>query len=204
MPLWVGILITAVWLLTVLFWRVNRVWLPYYVTGTVGMAFLLIFFGAQATPLQEWLQLATVWSVHHLSALLQITTQTFSAQPGTIMILVVSQTIGWTMLQVSVESSGILESCVLTSMVMFYPSWGLRKKFLLILFGLAATFVANIFRLMVITSSLHFLGKDSLLISHVVVGRLVFFAIVVLIFWMVITLPTLRTVRQKLDLEART
>ena len=203
MPLWVGIPITVVWLLTVLFWRVNRVWLPYYVTGTVGMAFLLIFFGAQATPLQEWLQMATVWSVHHLSSLSQITTQTFSAQPGTIMILVVSQTIGWTMLQVSVESSGILESCVLTSMVMFYPGWGLRKKLMLILFGLAATFVANIFRLMVITSALHFLGKDSLLISHIVVGRLVFFAIVVLIFWMVITLPTLRTVRQKLDLEAR-
>lgn len=203
MPLWVGIVITGVWLLTVLFWRANRIWLPYYVTGTVGMAFLLIFFAAKATPLQVWMQISAVWVVHHLSLLAQIPTQTFEAQPGTILILVISQSIGWTMLQVSVESSGLLESCVLASMVAFYPGWGLGKKARLILAGLAATFVANIFRLMLITSALHYLGKDSLLISHVVIGRLVFFAIVVLIFWMVITLPTLRTVRDKLDLEAR-
>ena len=203
MPLWVGILITVLWLLMVLFWRSNRIWLPYYVTGTVGLAFILIFFGARATPLQEWMQQATVWVVHHLSSLVQIPTQTFAGEPSAIMILVISQAIGWTMLQVSVESSGLLESCVLVSMVLFYPGWSVGKKVWLTVIGLSATFVANVLRLMVITSSLHFLGKDSLLISHVLVGRLVFFAIVVLIFWMVITLPTLKTVREKLDSEAR-
>lgn len=204
MPLWTGITLTIVWLLVVVFWRANRVWLPYYVTSTVGMALILIFFGAQATPLQEWMQRATVWTVHHISWVVQIPTQTFAQPPGTILVMVISQNIGWTMLQVSVESSGLLESCVLASMVMFYPGWSIQKKLVLISFGLAATFIANVFRLMVITATLHYLGKDSLLISHVLIGRLVFFALVVLIFWMVITVPTLRTVREKLEAEART
>lgn len=204
MPLWAGISLTVVWLLVVLFWRAYRVWLPYYITGTVGMALILIFFGARATPLQEWMERSTVWVVHHISWIVQIPTQTFAQPPGAILVMTISQSIGWTMLQVSVESSGLLESCVLASMVMFYPSWSLRKKLALIALGLMATFAANVFRLMVITSALHFLGKDSLLLSHVLIGRLVFFALVVLIFWAVITLPTLRTVRQKLEREART
>jgi exosortase family protein XrtG len=160
-------------------------------------------FGGQAIPLQNWLQMAAVWSVHHISSILQIPTETFAGEPGTILVLVISQSIGWTMLQVSVESSGLLESCVLVSMVMFYPGWSVRKKCWLILLGLSATFLANVFRLMLITSMLHYLGKDSLLLSHVLVGRLVFFVLVVLIFWAVITLPTLRSVRQKLEREAR-
>lgn len=203
MSYWIIIPLTLVWLLAIGFFRVNRIWLPYYVIGTVGMAFLTIYVGTQVTPLQEWMQQATVWAVHHISGVFQIPTRTFASPPGSIMIMVISQAIGWTMLQVSVESSGLLESCVLVSMLTFYPGWGLRKKAWLILVGLGATFLANIFRLMVITTSLHYLGKDSLLISHILVGRLVFFAIVVFIFWMVITLPTLRTVRQKLDIEAR-
>jgi len=203
MPLWGALSIIVVWLLAVLFWRAHRVWLPYYITGTVGMAFILIFFGGQAIPLQNWLQRAAVWSVHHISSILRIPTETFAGEPGTILVLVISQSIGWTMLQVSVESSGLLESCVLVSMVMFYPGWSVRKKCWLILLGLSATFLANVFRLMLITSMLHYLGKDSLLLSHVLAGRLVFFVLVVLIFWAVITLPTLRSVRQKLEREAR-
>jgi len=204
MPLWAGITLTVVWLLAVLFWRANRVWLPYYITGTVGMALALIYVGVEVIPLHEWMQRSTVWMVHQLSWLLQVPTQTFAEPPGTIMVLVISQSVGWTMLQVSVESSGLLEACVLASMLIFYPGWSLRKKLGLISLGLAATFVANLFRMMIITTSLHYLGKESLLLSHIFVGRLVFFALVVLIFWMVITLPTLRTVRQKLDQEART
>jgi exosortase family protein XrtG len=202
MPIWAGVILAVAWLLALLFWRANRVWLPYYITGTVGMALLLIFFAARVTPAEEWMQRSTAWLVHHLSWLAQVPTQTFAEPPGAIMVLV-SQSVGWTMVQISVESSGLLESCVLVSMVLFYPGWSLRKKLGLIALGLAATFMANLFRLMIITTSLHYLGKDSLLVSHVLVGRLVFFVLVVLIFWMVITLPTLRTVRQKLEGEAR-
>ena len=112
MPLWVGILITVVWLLTVLFWRVNRVWLPYYVTGTVGMAFLLIFFGAQATPLQEWLQLATVWSVHHLSTLFQITTQDSKSPDDSTEICSMVQPMVWEMTRIMIVPGWAENVCV--------------------------------------------------------------------------------------------
>lgn len=204
MPLWAAIIVTLAWLLLVLFWRANRIWLPYYITSTVGMAFVLIFFGGRATPLSQWMETASVWAVHSLSSLIRIPTQVFSQEPGSLMILVIDQNIGWTMLQVSIESSGVLESCVLVSMVMFYPGWSVLQKARLILIGLVATFGANIVRLMLITSMLHYVGKDSLLISHAVAGRLVFFVLVIVIFWTVITLPTLRSVRHKLEQEART
>ena len=75
----------------------------------------------------------------------------------------------------------------------------MKKRVGFLVGGLIATYIANIIRLTLIIATLHFFGKDSLFIAHTVVGRAVFFALVIAIFWFVITRPTMRIVARKLQ-----
>ncbi|MBI4304759.1 MAG: archaeosortase/exosortase family protein [Chloroflexi bacterium] len=197
---WLAALLIAAWAGSVVLFRLNRIWLPYYILAAVGLAFLLIFVG-RATVVEPALQTFVSAAVHRLSALVNVPTETFQAAPGALLVLVISQEIGWTMLQVTVESSGLLESAVLTGMLAFYPGWSPQKRLAFIAIGLTATFAANVVRLMTIVLALHYTGKDSLLIAHTIVGRAVFFAAVVAIYWLIMTRPTLRTILRKLDRE---
>lgn len=190
--------LSTLWLLAVLFFRLNRIWLPYYVIGSVGLAFLSIYIGRN-TPIEPALQTAVANGVHVVAQLTGIPTSTFNSAPGALLVLVISQDIGWTMLQVTVESSGLLESGIVLGMLMFYPAWSIRKRALFVTVALLLTYAANIIRLMVIVGTLHFAGKDSLLVSHTIIGRAVFFIAVIAIYWFLLTRPTLGTVRQKLN-----
>ncbi len=200
MDIAVAAILATLWMLAVLFFRLNRIWLPYYITGSVGLAFLVIFIGRN-TPIEPALQTAVAQGVHLVADLFNIPTDTFEGTPGALLVLVISQDIGWTMLQVTVESSGLLESGVVFGMLMMYPAWSMRRRFSYVLLALALTYVANIVRLLVIVAALHFLGKDSLLVSHTIIGRAVFFLGVILIYWFLLTRPTLGAVRKKLDDE---
>ena len=199
---WLAGLLALVWALAVLFFRANRIWLPFYVIGSVGLAFILIFAG-RATPIEPWLQQGVAAGVHAVAEVIRIPTQIFRAAPGAVLVLVISQDVGWTMLQVTVESSGLLESGVIAGMLMFYPGWSLRRRLYLTGTALVATYLANILRLMVIVVTLRFVGKVSLLFSHTIIGRAVFFVAVIGIYWYLMTRPTILSVRSKLDEEMR-
>ena len=199
MDIAIAAVLSALWAVGVLFFRLNRIWLPYYVLGSVGLAFILIYIGRN-TPIEPWLQAAVAYGVHGMAQVLQVPTETFGSSPGSLLVLV-DQNVGWTMLQVSVESSGLLESGVVAGMLMFYPAWSLRRRLMYTLIALLLTYVANIVRLMVIVAALHFMGKESLLVSHTIIGRAVFFIAVIAIYWYLLTRPTLGAVRKKLDEE---
>ncbi len=200
MDLWLVSVLIGIWILVVAFFRLNRIWLPYYIIGSVGMAFVIIFVG-RATGLEAALQVGVAAGVHAVSLALGLPTEIFQSAPGAILVLVISQDIGWTMLQVTIESSGLLETGVIAGMLMFYPGWSGRKRIWYTLIAIALTYFSNVVRLMVIVVTLHYLGKSSLLISHTIIGRAVFFALVVAIYWFMLTRPTLRTVKDKIDDE---
>ncbi len=200
MDIAIAAILSFIWLVSVLFFRLNRIWLPYYIIGSVGLAFLAIYIGRN-TPIEPALQTAVAQGVHFVAQIFNIPTETFDSSPGSLLVLVISQDIGWTMLQVTVESSGLLESGVIFGMLMFYPAWSVRKRMVYVILALLLTYVANIIRLLVIVAALHLLGKDSLLVSHTIIGRAVFFAGVILIYWYLLTRPTLGSVRKKLNDE---
>ncbi len=200
MDIVVAAVLSTIWLGAVLFFRLNRIWLPYYIIGAVGLAFLVIFIGRNS-PIEPALQTAVAQGVHFFAKLVNIPTDTFDAAPGALLVLVISQDIGWTMLQVTVESSGLLESGVVLGMLMFYPAWTIKRKLSYVALALLLTYVANLVRLLVIVATLHLAGKDSLLVSHTIIGRGIFFVGVILIYWFLLTRPTLSTVRKKLDDE---
>ena len=189
------------WVLLLFFFRSHRNWLPFYVVGSVGLAFAIIGLGRSHIPLETLLKTYTAFTVHQIAALAEVETRLFPGVPGALMVLIIPQDQGWTVLNIGVESSGLLEIAALTGMVGFYPGWSMRRRLGAVALGITATYVANVVRVSFIAATLHWGGKDLLFISHTVLGRAIFFAMVVAIFWFVLSLPTLWTVYQKIQEE---
>ena len=207
MSVWLGLALVLIWVLTVMFFRANRIWLLYYLAGSIGLAFIIIFVG-RATPLQSLMENGVAASTFLMTNLMGIPARIFEADASSLMIFVVGQLVGqdngWTMVRVTVECSSLLETGVISGMVGFYPAWSVRKRFVLVALGVFAAFVANIIRLAVIIWTLHLFGKDSLFIAHTIVGKVVFFVLIIAIFWYMITLPTMRVVARKLQQDMAT
>jgi hypothetical protein len=83
----------VVWVIILLFFRSHRNWLPYYVLGSVGLAFALIGVG-RLVFLEQFLQVSTASIVHLLSAVIGVETRLFPAVPGALMVLVIPQNLG--------------------------------------------------------------------------------------------------------------
>jgi exosortase family protein XrtG len=187
-------LLGCAWLAVTVFFRVYRIWLPYYILGSVGIAFWVILAGRELLALDRLLAVQVAYCVDVLASWVGVPTRTFDRAPGVLMVLVISQDVGWTMLQVGVESSGLLEIGVLTGLLSVYPGWSVQRRFTLIIIGVTLTMVANVLRVLVIVAMLHLLGKEALLLAHTFVGKVIFFVFMVSIYWFLITRPTIQTV----------
>jgi len=188
----------TLWGAGVLFFRVRRVWLLYYTLGAVGLAALLICAVQRLPSGVLHVEAMTAYGAHYVSRSLGIPTRIFQAAPNTVLVLVIAQDIGWTALQVGIECSGLLETAILVGLLAFYPGWPWQRKLVLILAGLATTYVANISRMVVIILIMHRMGKDWLLFAHTLVGKFVFFVLVIAIYWYLLTLPTITHLGRRL------
>lgn len=188
----------VIWAAALVFFRTFRIWLPYYLIGSVGLATALIYFGRTLLPMEHWLKLATAGHLHQLSEMIGVRTELFTGVPGALLVLVISQDVGWTVIHIDIECSGLLESAVLIGLLAFYPGLRLPKKLFLIAIGIGATYAGNLIRMLAIVGILHWGGKDTLFISHTVVGRALFFAIVVFTYWFILTRTTLNAIDRQL------
>ena len=191
----------VLWLAAVIFFRINRIWVLYYLVGSVGLALVLIYVTTTVLNIDYDMERLVAMSTHQVAGMMGIVTEVFSAAPGSLLVLIVAQEKGWTVIEVTIECSSILESSVLIGMLMFYPGWSLFKKAYLGLIGLMATYAANIIRLIMIVSVLSKMGKDSLFMTHTILGRLLFFILSVITYWIILTRPTLKDVHRKLRQE---
>jgi exosortase family protein XrtG len=191
------VLLFASWLAVVIFLRRARIWLPYYVLGAVGCAYWMVLVFSNLLGLEPFLAHSVAWMVHITSNLLSIPTRIFEGAPGVLLVLVIYQDIGWTVLQVGIESSGLLEISVLVSLLLFYPGWSLSRRLWLIAVGAIAMWIANILRMLVIVVMLNQFGKEALVLAQMYVGKAVFFVLVILIFWFIITRPTLKVLHRR-------
>ena len=190
-----GILFVA-WLGLVAFLRRYRIWLLYYIVGTAGLSYWLVLVAREVLSLEPLLAHSVAWSVHELAQALGIPTRIFRGAPGVLLVLVVVQQVGWTVLRIGVESSGLLEMSVLLSLFLFYPGWSFGRRLEAILVGELLTWIANVVRILVIVLLLHGFGKQVLVLAHAYLGKALFFMATVAIYWALITRPTLRDLGQ--------
>jgi exosortase family protein XrtG len=187
------------WLGATIFLRQYRIWIIYYIVGTVGLVYWLALLSGDILGLEPIFARSIAWSVHIIANTLGIPTHIFQNAPGVLLVLVVIQKVGWTVLHVGVESSGLLEISVLVSILVFYPGWSFGRKLRSIMIGGSAVWGANLVRMLVIVAILNHFGKGSLVLAHTLVGRVLFFFFTVIIFWYLITSNTLSDLRDQRD-----
>ena len=187
------------WLAAVIFLRHYRIWILYYLLGTVGLAYLLVALVVKLLNAELLVAHSVALAVHDTLNVLNIPTEIFQNAPGVLLVLVITQSVGWTVLQIGVESSGTLEMCVLVSLVAFYPLWTWKRKLSLAVIGVAFTWLANVARMLVIALMLHFFGKGVLVLAHTFIGKAFFFITIIVIYWFLVTISSLTEIRKKID-----
>jgi exosortase family protein XrtG len=117
--------------------------------------------------------------------------------------LVVPDPTGWSILSIGIECSTLIEASVFAGLLLFYPRFPASDRLLRLLAGVGATFLINLARLAVIVGMVATLGKAAVPLAHTFVGRMVFFIGIVVVYWRMLTMPTLRLVRRDLEISGR-
>lgn len=171
---------TIVWLyaLTIL----KRAKLPafYFIVGSGGLFFILIalsdpywvwFFTHAVVNGVRWFGAVTGWS---------------TTMPKYSIVSIINQTAPINM-SIDYECSGIIETAAYLSLVVFFPLYNRFEKLFFSVAGMLWIYMANVIRLSVIITIVHFAGANYFFVAHAMIGRLVFYALVIVLYYEIFT-----------------
>lgn len=85
------------------------------------------------------------------------------------------------------ECSGIIEMMAYVSMIAFFRVYDWMQRIILSVLGCMMIFFANIIRLFVIGTTIYYFGNDAYYIAHTIVGRIIFYALSVILYYYIFT-----------------
>ena len=110
-------------------------------------------------------------------------------------ILFVENADGPISLYVDFECGGVIEILVFISLVWFFAVYSKKEKLTLSLVGILWIIVANIIRLFSICLIINWFGNESYYVAHTIVGRLIFYALSIILYFYVFTRAQIRKQR---------
>ncbi len=190
-------LATAVYLLG-LIWVHRQGWqLLLYIWSAFGFAYLSI----HLSLLQGWNVALATLEARHLQAIMAWLGVKLSFVDDTT--LLVPDPTGWSGMRIGVECSTLIELSVFSGLMLFYPRLTLEKRWKYLALGCIGTYTLNMVRLVIVAAIIAAWGKPAVPIAHAIVGRLVYFAGVVALYWFLLTRPTLALVRRSIEASGR-
>ncbi len=195
---WTGIQIAGLIYIAGLLWIQRQRWmLLLYVWKAFGLAFIAL----NIAVIANWhVALASLESAQ-ITAILNAVHVPVQVIDGTT--LLVPDATGWSGLKVGVESSTLIELSVLCGLLLFYPKQTAYQRSFRLLIGIVGTYLLNLLRLFIIIAMILLWGKPAVAIGHALVGRLAYFIGVVLLYWFLMTKPTIRRVHEVMTESGR-
>lgn len=172
------------YVLGIYFFRRHRRWLFYYVFGAFGFTLLTALI-MRVSGLEEILTGAEVFQTNIVANLIGIPSEAMTL--GRLKLDVDG---GWSILQITVECSAVLEMGALAGLLIFYPAFTVGQKIVKVTVGVVLTYLTNIARILIILAIDYFFGINYVFVAHAAIGRIFFFVCVIAIFWFLITKPT--------------
>ena len=111
-------------------------------------------------------------------------------------ILFVDSAAGAITLQIDFECSGIVEIMAFLSLLVFFRVYSKAERIIVGIVGVVYIMLANALRLIIVCEMIHFMGTEVYYVAHTIVGRLVFYALSVMMYFYVFTKPQI--VRMKI------
>ncbi len=188
------IIIFPIWLTLVLIFRKHRQWLLYYLIAAFGLTIQVVFLAEHFGWDQQLVNLASFHVYLISKVFLHIPMELLTNGRFQIMMPDGTNSI----LKLGIECSAILESSVILGLIIFYPLFNVGQKILRVTFGLIVTYAINIVRLMIIVLMAYKFGSDYIFIAHAGVARIFFFVCELLLYWYLMTKPSVKAVGQSI------
>ncbi len=171
----------------------RRLWLLYYALSVFGLAFFLVLL-ARDFGFERWLGFWEMNQVSFLARLLNLPLKVVNYGS-----LVIKNPEGWVLLSIGLECSALLELSIFVGLILFYPAFKFYRKVVYLLAGLVGTYLINLLRILLIVALIATYGSGVVFVAHAIVGRLFFFAAVVVLYWYFITFPTLGFLQKEVE-----
>lgn len=91
--------------------------------------------------------------------------------------------------RIDLECSGIIEITVFLSLLLFFRVYSIAERIYIGIIGTMYTIFSNAIRLTTICLMIHFFGTNFYYMAHTVIGRILFYILQVLLYFMVFTKP---------------
>jgi len=170
----------------------KRWWLTFYASGAIAVVSFIIAFMV-LTGLDNYLMGIEAINIASIA--------TFLGIPSTFLppnAFIFPDPTGWSIFGIGFECSSIIEISVLAGLLLLYPGYSFNRKLKYAAVGIGITYVANLIRMMSIVYIVNIFGKTSLYFAHAIIGKLIFFVFVVVLYWYLLTRPTLGIVRDQI------
>jgi exosortase/archaeosortase family protein len=190
-------LVVLVYLAGLMWFHRHRWAFARYLWGAFGFAFLAI----QLSVVMAWhVSLAALETAHvrTLMALVGVHIQIVDD-----ITLLVPDPTGWSGLRFGIECSTLIELSVFGGLMLFYPRLTLSKRWTYLAWGAVCTYGLNLVRICVIVILIGIGGKPIVPVAHAIVGRLVYFFGIVVLYWFLLTQPTLLLIRRSIEITGR-
>lgn len=173
-----------------LIWMRSKGWqLRTFVWASFGQAYLVLQFGLFIN-LADSLAALEARNIQSITNLLGYDVQVFEETT-----LLVPDQEGWVSMTIGIESSTLIEMAVCSGLILYYPGLSRRRRIASLMIGLSGTYILNLLRLFIIVFIITNWGRSSFVIAHALVGRVVYFIGVVVLYWYLLTTPTVKFVQ---------
>ena len=182
------IILFAAWIYILTVFKRRKLEFFYFLTGRIG-TFLFSF-----AVLRNFLAKILTTLTCFLTGLLGNALGIFKAYTSH-SILFVENSDGPISLYVDFECGGVIEILVFISLIFFFAVYNVREKICISLIGALWIIAANIIRLFSICLIINQFGNESYYVAHTIVGRLLFYALSIILYFYVFTRTQIRRQR---------
>jgi len=159
-------------------WIQRNQWrLTLYVWSAFGLAFLVIHLAL----LMGWPTALAAAEAQHLVEIMRLLG--FELEVVNEVTIMVPDSTGWSGLTIGIESSTLIELSAFVGLMLYYPRISTQRRSTYLMIGIIGTYLFNLIRLVTIVTIILVWGKSAFPLAHNVIGRLVYFAGVVGLYW---------------------
>ncbi len=182
------VVLFIVWIYILTVFKRRKLEFFYFLTGSIG-TFLFAF-----ALLRNFLTNILTTLTCFLTGLLGNALGIFKAYTSH-SILFVENADGPISLYVDFECGGVIEILVFLSLIWFFAVYNVKQKLGISLVGIVWIIAANIIRLFSICLIINKFGNESYYMAHTIVGRLIFYALSIILYFYVFTRAQIRRQR---------
>jgi len=152
----------------------------YFIVGSVGLFFILM---SISTPYWIWFFThAVINGVSWLGNLLNMA----HTYPKYGLVYIINRMTP-VMMTIDYECSGIIETMAYTGLLAFYPMYSRKEKVFYLLLGTLWIYLSNVIRLLIVIIMVHFGGAGMYYLAHTILGRIVFYLLIIALYYNVFT-----------------